>query len=196
MAQKIFVIEIYARDDGNSGRENVRGVETAAEADLENAEFDAFAREAFEGHGRDAFEIRGMRTELVHGEQLLDQRLQASENSGEGLIADFFAVHADAFVDSFEMRRGIQAGSKACRAEDGFEERRGRAFAVCPRNVRAGISAIGAAEPFSEHGDVFQIELRGGCLRGCSQFPSQSQKIANRRFVIHFSPRGGRGSWR
>ncbi len=190
------MIEIDARDDGNNGRKNVRGVETSAEAHLEDAEFDAFAREAFEGHGRDAFEIRGMRAELMRSEQLFDQRLQAGENSRERLVADFFAVEADAFVDSFEMRRGVQAGSKACLAEHRFEERGGRAFAVRSRNVRAGISAIGAAEPFGKHGNVFQVELRSGCLRGRGQLAAQSQKIANRRFVIHFSSRAGRGSWR
>ena len=58
------MIEIDASDDGSDGRDDIRGVETAAEADFEDAEFDAGARETFESHGGDAFEISGMGTSL------------------------------------------------------------------------------------------------------------------------------------
>ena len=45
MAEEILVVEIDAGDDGYGWRKDVGGVEAAAEADFEDAEFDAGARE-------------------------------------------------------------------------------------------------------------------------------------------------------
>ena len=104
VAEEIFVVEINAGNDRYGGRKNVRGIEASAEANFENAGFDAFAREIFECHGREAFEIRRMRAELMGSEQLLDQSLQAREYRGEGFVANFLAVDAHALVDAFQMR--------------------------------------------------------------------------------------------
>ena len=164
VAEEIFVVEIDAGDDGNERVKNIGGVEAAAEADFEDAEFDAFAGETFEGHGGDAFEVGGMGAEFAGGEKFFDQGVDARESFREGVVADFFAVDADALVDSFEMRRSVEAGSKAGVAKDGFEEGRGGTFAIRAGDVGAGIGAVGAAESFGENGDVFEIEFCGATL--------------------------------
>src|SRR6266478_1470316 len=123
VAQEVFVVEIDARDDGDDRRKDIGGVEAAAQADFEDREFNALASKMLEGHSGYAFEIRGISAELARGEKLFDESLDAREGFGEGLVADFFATDADAFVDFFEVGRGIQTGAKAGVPEDGFEER-------------------------------------------------------------------------
>jgi hypothetical protein len=111
VAQEVFVIEVDTGDDGNDRVKNVGGIESAAEADFEDAEFDASAGEVFECHGRDAFEIGWMRAELSVGEELFDQIVNASEGFGEGIVADLLAIDANALVDSFEVGGSVEAGA-------------------------------------------------------------------------------------
>src|SRR5260370_11427290 len=123
MAEKGFVVEIDAGDDGDGRRKNVGGIEAAAKANFEDAKFNSVAGERFEGHSGDAFEVSRMPAEFAGGEQFFDQDLDARKGFGEGCIADFLAINADAFVDSFKMWRSIEPGSKAGSANDRFEER-------------------------------------------------------------------------
>src|ERR1700757_2801605 len=134
------MVEVDARDDRDDRRQNVGGVEAAAQANLDNPEFNAFAREAFERHGGNAFEIRGVSAESVPSEKLLDELQQACENSSEGFVADFLAIDAHALVDSLEMRGGIQPGAKARMPKNRFQKSGCRAFAVGSRDVSARIS--------------------------------------------------------
>src|SRR6266478_4402016 len=108
---------------GDDRKKNVGGIEATPQAHLEDREFNALASKMLEGHGGDAFEIHGMSPELASGQEFFDEDLDARESFGEGLIADFLATDADAFVDFFEVGRGIQTGAKAGVPEDGFEER-------------------------------------------------------------------------
>ena len=70
VTEEIFVVKINGGDDGDRGRENICGVETAAEAHFENCEIHSLLREIFHGHGRDALEISGVSAEFAIGEQL------------------------------------------------------------------------------------------------------------------------------
>jgi len=124
VAQEIFVVEIDAGDDGNDRVKNVGGIEAAAEADFEDAKFDALTSERFECHGGDAFEIRRMRAEFSIGEEFFDQDVNASERFGEGIVGDLLAMDANALVDSFEMGGSVEAGSKAGAAKNRFEKGR------------------------------------------------------------------------
>src|SRR5205085_995897 len=173
VSKKIFVVEVNAGDDGDQRRKNVRGVEPSAQTHFEDSEFHTVAGEAFEGHRGQAFEISGMRAQLVRREKLLDQSLQPREHRGERLIAQFLAVDPYALVDSLEMRRGIQTRAKAGMPKNGFEESRRRPFAVRSRNMRARIGTIGAPKTLGQHGDVFEVELRRRSLCWRRQFPAQ-----------------------
>ncbi len=179
------MIEIDASDDGSDGRDDIRGVETAAEADFEYAEFDAGARETFESHGGDAFEICGMGTELASGEEFFDQDVNAGESFGEDFVTNLLAIDADALVDSFQMGRSVETGAQAGMAEDRFEERGRRAFAVRAGDMDAGIGTIGAAEALRKDSNVLKVELCGGDLCRRSQFPAEGEQIADRGLVIH-----------
>ena len=186
VAEEIFVIEIHARDDGDGGRENICGVEAAAEADFENGEVHTLLREVFEGHGGDAFEIGGMSAQFAAGQKLFDGVVNFGEDGGEGVVADFLAIDANALVYFFEMRRSIEAGAQPGVAEDRFQKRGGRTFAVGAGDVRAGIGAAGTPEALIENGDIFEIEFGRGGLRGCSQFPAERKQVSYGGGVIHF----------
>src|SRR6267143_1812727 len=161
-------------------------IDAAAQADFEDGEVYALAGKIFESHGGHAFEISGVGAQFAGSEELFDQRMDVSEGLGETLVADLRAIHADAFVDFFEVRRGIQSRSKASVAKDGFEERGSGTFAVGAGDVGAGISAVGAAEALAEDGDVFEIELCGRGLGRSGQFAAEGKQVADRGFVFHF----------
>src|SRR5260370_41492315 len=103
-----------------------------------------------------------MSAEFACGEEFLDESLGAREDFGEGLVADFLATDANTLVDFLEMGRGIQAGSKAGVAEDGFEECGGGTFAVGAGGVGAGIGAVGTAEALGKDGERFEVDRYGG----------------------------------
>src|SRR5712691_4855476 len=126
-----------------------------------------------------------MRAQFARSKELFDQALDASEGFGKSFLADLPAIDENALVDLHEMRRSVQSGAKAGVAEDGFEESRGRAFAVGAGNMRAGVSAIGAAQAFGKHGDVFKVELCGRGLRGRSQFPAEGKQVTHGGGVVH-----------
>src|SRR5437660_4976088 len=107
MAEKVFVVEIDASDDGDGRRKNVGGIEAAAKANFEDAKFNSVAGERFERHRCDAFEVSGMRAEFAGGEEFFDQGLHACKGFGEGRVADFLAMDANALVDSFKVGRSI-----------------------------------------------------------------------------------------
>src|SRR6267378_1198611 len=123
VAQKVFVVEIDAGDDGNERRKDVGGIETAAQADFEDGEVHPLTGKIFESHGGYAFEISGMGAKFACGEEFFDQDVDASKGFGESLVADLRAINADAFVDFFKVGRGIQSSSIASVAKDGFQER-------------------------------------------------------------------------
>src|ERR1700689_84101 len=60
VAQEILVIEIDARDDRDDRRENIRGVETAAETNFECTKLNALLSEIFERHRGHGFEVSWM----------------------------------------------------------------------------------------------------------------------------------------
>lgn len=194
VTQKILVVEIDAGDDGNDRVKNVGGIEAATETDFEDAEFDALTSERFECHGRDAFEIGGVRAEFSRSEEFLDQAVDARECFRKETIANLFAIDANALVDSFEMGGSVEAGSKTGAAKNGFEEGRRRPFAVGASDVGAGVGALGAAEAAGKDGDIFEIEFGSGRLRGRSEFAAEGEKVADRGVVIHLKSKADRGN--
>ena len=62
-------------------------------------------------------------------------------------VADFFAVDANALVDSFQMRRSVQPGAQSGMAQDRFEQRRSGTFSVGAGDVHDWIRALRMPEP-------------------------------------------------
>ncbi len=135
-----------------------------------------------------------MGAELPRGEQFFDQRQDARKGFGKRSVADFFTVDANAFVDFIEVRRSVQTRSETGMTQDRFQECGGRAFPIGPCNVGGGICPFWAPQTLGENGDIFKVEFGRSGLRGRGQFPAKREQIADRRFVIHFSPGAGRGS--
>src|SRR6202044_1274423 len=72
MAQIIFMIEIYGGDDGDFGRNDIRSVETAAQANFINGKLHGVRSERDEGHGGYAFEECRMSRKFSGGHERFD----------------------------------------------------------------------------------------------------------------------------
>lgn len=107
VAEKILVVEIDTRDDGDDRRQDVGGIQAAAEADFEDREFHPLSGKVFESHGGDTFEISRVSPQFAGSEKFLDQEVYARQGLGEGCVANLFTVNANAFVDFFKVRRGV-----------------------------------------------------------------------------------------
>ena len=119
MAEKIFVIEIDLRDDGDFRQQDVRGVETPAHADFAHRKFRRpRAAKYIEGHGGDALEKCRVRGQRPRGEQFLDDLVHARERGGEFGVGNFLAVQANALVDALQVRRSVEARAQARRAQN------------------------------------------------------------------------------
>src|SRR5882724_4128621 len=113
-------------------------------------------------------------------------------NAGKLFIRNFHAVYADAFVDFFQMGRGVQSGPESRSSQNRFGKCGGRSLSVCPGDVHAAVFFLGMPQGFCECGDIFEVEFCCGGLRRGGEFPSQRKKILQRFVVIHFSQSGDR----
>ena len=116
MAEEIFVVEIDRRDDGDFRRDDIRGIEPAAQAHFIDREIDALLGEDEKRHGGDAFEERRMRAasapEAISDSMAECTRVQAAAKS---LVGNVFAIDADALVDALKVRRSVKPGAQARR---------------------------------------------------------------------------------
>src|SRR5690606_38408111 len=102
------VIERDARDGrGQGGGEDVRGVEPAAQADLDDGYLDARAREGEKGRERRRLE------EGELGRAVED----LFEKGDEELVVDGGLGDADALGEAAEVRRGVEAHALALGVE-------------------------------------------------------------------------------
>ena len=179
------MVEINLRDDGDFRQQNVGRVQAPAHAGFAHGELRARAGEIHEGDRRHALEKSGMRGEASGGEQFLDRFADARERGGKFRVGNFLAVQANAFVDALQMRRSVQAGAQARRAQNRIEHRRRGAFAVRARDVHGLKRALRLPQVFAKHGDIFQIEFRGARLPRRGEFASQAEEVLDRFFVGH-----------
>src|SRR5260370_16662115 len=134
MPQKIFVIEVDARNHGNPGSQNIRRIESSAQANFEDTEIHASLRKILKRHGCHALKVGGMCAKLSGSEELLDLRLNVRERLRKIGIVDFRAVHANAFIDPFQVRRSVQASTKTGLPQNRFQKRTCQPLAVSPAN--------------------------------------------------------------
>src|ERR1700730_5488806 len=137
-----------------------------------------------------------MGAKLAGGEQFFYERLDACERVCKIGIADFVAVHANAFIDFFQVWRGVQPGAKSSLPQNRFEKSSRRTLAVGSSNMSGGIGTVGASQALRQNGDVLEIEFCGGGLRRRSQFPAKREQVPRGIVVIHFSSVKGRRKWR
>jgi hypothetical protein len=104
MTEKVFVIEIHARDDRDDRSQDICRIQATTQPYLEYAEVNPRASKIFERHRRHAFKVRRMRAKPPGRKQLLVQSLNARKRFCKRVVADLFAVHANALVDFLKMR--------------------------------------------------------------------------------------------
>ncbi len=122
--------------------------------------------------------------------------MNSRKDVGKGRVRDFLAIHANAFVDSFEMRRSVESGAVTGVTKNRFEKCGGRAFAVGTRDMGGRIFLLGVPETLCEDGDVFEIEFRRRSLRWRSELSPEREQIADRFLEVHFNSSAGRARMR
>jgi hypothetical protein len=193
MPEKILVVEIDWRKKSHLGLHDVGGIEAAAEPDFVNREINLAIGECEKSNGGDALEKRRMRSELARSHQRFDCGVDARPCGGKGRVRNLLAVNANAFVDSFEVRRGVKTRSKTCCSQDRFDHRCRRAFAVCSGDVHARDRKMWITEFGGQNPNVLEAEFldespRCGAQRWLPwrrEFSSQGQKRADGFLIIH-----------
>ena len=139
-AELVLVVERDGRDDGERRpRDDVGGVEAAAEAHLQDQRIGRMLGEGLKG---------GRRRDLEEGDGIAGVgALRAREHIDQLGLADGprLAVGAgqlDALVEAHQMRRGVDVHALARRLQHGLEVGRGRALAVGAGDVDDGRQAI------------------------------------------------------
>src|SRR6266704_1083218 len=133
-----------------------------------------------------------MGTQRATRERFFNGGVKPRKYRRERSVGNFFSVHANALIDSSEVRRRVKPGAIARGSKNRFEEGCGRAFAVGARNVNRRIFLFGVAEAVRKYRDVFKIELRGGSLGRGGKLPPEREQIADRFLKVHFNSSAGR----
>ena len=138
IAQHLSVVEADVADDGSLRRgDDVRGVQLAAESDLQRDDLAVMAHEVFHGDGRDQLELRRM---ILHR---LGVRPDELGDLCQLLIGDHLAVHLHPLIEAEDEGRGVKPRAVARGAEYGGQ------------HGGSGALAVGAGDV-----DEFQLVLR------------------------------------
>ena len=152
-SQQFAVVE---RDGGNGaggrGTDDVRGIAASAEADFQNAQIGRRFGEQIECGGGDHLEY-GDRSIVVDPFDPLHLGDQA-------VVRDQCAGDADAFVETDQMRRGIDVDALARGFGHGSDEGAGAAFAVGARHVNDRRQAtFGMVEASEQNAEAVEAEV-------------------------------------
>ena len=110
VAEMRHVIEIYRRDDGYRGLDNVGCVESTAHADFDDGHVDRCVGEGCECHACHRLEERQPDGTARIDE--VEERHNLVVDLDEPLRAQRFPVDRDALGDRLEMRAGVTAGAQ------------------------------------------------------------------------------------
>ena len=110
-AEVFLVVEADGRDHANFRRADIRGVESAAEARLENRDIDLAFGELQERSGSDQFEESRGVLGILSADGFV-MRTQAFGEGDDGCVAQRGAIDLDAFTDRDEVRAGVGLASR------------------------------------------------------------------------------------
>src|SRR5262249_30146282 len=154
--------EVDVRDDADLPRDDVRRVEAAAEAALDDGPLDFGLGEDLESRRGDEGEP-GRRSSGRPLPERSPAGVEAALQRGRGLLVpDVRAVDADALVDAVDVRRGVEAGSHARVRERRRDERAGRALPLGPRDVDGAETGVRGAEALEDVGGGLESAAHGG----------------------------------
>jgi hypothetical protein len=158
-AQVHLVVVVDADDGGGQGLRDVRGVEPAAEAHLEDGHLHALAPEVREGGGGEHLEEGGVGPEDAAANEALGRFAHGAHRDLEVVVGDLAAPHGDPLVDADEVRRGVAPGSQTRRAEHGVAVGGDRSLAVRARDEERRVRALGVAHLGDEGAHRPEAEL-------------------------------------
>jgi hypothetical protein len=159
IAEMRLVIERNGGDGGDFWRQDIGGVETASETDLDNANLHPLAPKCLEGDRRCHLEERRRRCERPVRPQPIDGVQGVDGNVAEQTFANRFAVDGDALLDACQVRRRIQASAVPRVPDRTFDHRADRTFAIGPGDVNRGEAFLGVSERLEKAADVVEPEL-------------------------------------
>jgi hypothetical protein len=113
-------------DHTGQRRDDVGGIQSAAQAGFPDDQVAVLPGEKFQGHHGDHFK----KCRVVAGRKLPEQRLQFGHQSHHVVFRDPLPVDLNPLAKRDQMRRGEQAGAPSRRAVNALQHRAGRAFAV------------------------------------------------------------------
>jgi len=144
-AEVDLVVEIHAHDGRGRGLGDVRGVEPAAEPDLEHGDVDLLVAEVRQCGGRQHLEEGRVAAQHPPRHEPRRRVPHLVHGAREGGVGDRAAVHRDALVHPHEVRRGVAAGPQPRRPKRRVAVRRDRSLAVRPGDEQRRIRALGMA---------------------------------------------------
>ena len=139
--------------------DDVRGVEAAAEAHLEDGHVHALPAEVGEGGGGEHLEERGVRLQDAPADEALGRVAHVPHGAREVAVADLAAVHGDPLVDPHEVGRRVAAGAQARGAQHGVAVGGHRALAVGAGDEERRVGALGVAHLGDEGAHRLEAEL-------------------------------------
>ena len=171
-AELVGVLHRDIRDDRDLRRDDIRRVERAAEADLDDGVLDLAFREVVEAQCREHLELRRALRALC--EHHLDFRTDDGHALSEVLLADVLPVDADALGVRDEMRRAVEARMDTAAAQGPLDHRRDRALAIRARHVDRAVAVLrhiqklqeplDAREPQADAKDLEPFQIGNGFL--------------------------------
>ena len=159
-------------------RDDVRGVEPAAEPHFEDGDLDSRAPEQLERDRRGDLEERGLHLQPAVRAQAVDDVTHIRNGGDQGVPAHGPAVDDEPLRDVDQMRRRVARRAMARGAQRRVHHRRHRALAVGAGDMHRPERPLGMAEPRDERGNVVEAELDPELL----QAEEVGQRILQGRF--------------
>ncbi len=186
------MVEGDVGDDGEERVDDVGGVETTAETNFEDGYlyrfFSRFAIscEVLEGQGGEDFEEAGWMGEIAGFDEEAGGLVDLEVEAGEVFVGDLGAVDLDAFVDTDEVGRGVEAGAVAGGGENAGQGRGGGAFAVGSGDQDGRKGILRVSQGCGEDAHMGKVELAAGSTGGGrGEFMPQSVEMVDRCSIGH-----------
>ena len=144
VAKHVRVVKSNRGNGAHLGHDDIRGVESAAQAHLEHHRCAADLRKVQQRRRRDKLERCGL---LVH---LLGRFAHLERHSEQIFIGNIFAVHLNALIEAQHIRRSKQANLVARRLQNARGERARRPLAVRACHMHDAQAILRAAQALEQ----------------------------------------------
>jgi hypothetical protein len=153
------MIEGDVGDDAETRFNYVGRIQTAAHADLKHYHVRPGSGEMLKGHRGERFKEAGMPRQIAFSNQALGGAVDYVVEEREIVVADGFAIEANALIDAKQMWRSIEPGLQSGSLKDGCQRRRCRALAVSADDEHSWKTVFRMPQCGQQHAHVRQIEL-------------------------------------